>query len=96
MATAYFMPIGLLRQDTSIPGVERAFRQSTRRIARVRSGSIAADIVRIGDGKLAVHWGVPQDEATRASVHFCSGLKSHLVEGLMDEPKVDERQGTSF
>jgi hypothetical protein len=27
----------------------------------------------------------------RSSVHFSSGLKSHLVEGL-----IDERQGTSF
>ena len=27
---------------------------------------IAADIVRIEDGKLAEHWDVPQDEATRA------------------------------
>ncbi len=27
---------------------------------------VAADIVRIEDGKLAEHWDVPQDEATKA------------------------------
>jgi hypothetical protein len=60
---------------------------------------IAASTLLHGIGLIATFTGEVRFEITigsglqldRSSVHFSSGLKYHLVEGL-----IDERQGTSF
>jgi hypothetical protein len=44
----------------------RCHSQRTRLTALPRKKLIAADVVRVGDGLLAEHWGVLQDEATEA------------------------------
>jgi predicted SnoaL-like aldol condensation-catalyzing enzyme len=49
---------------------------------------IAADIVRFEDGKLAEHWDVLQDEATKAQSK--SGLPMFGLPGLIRPPSRDE------
>jgi predicted SnoaL-like aldol condensation-catalyzing enzyme len=63
--TSHFVQIGL-RVHRQVGALREVLSQQTIGVLVRPAAWVAADIVRIEDGKLAEHWDVPQDEATKA------------------------------